>query len=159
MLKDNIVPDQPVSDQETSDSKRYQETDQIILRLIDQYMQYSGAESGEMIMSAYEYAKAAHEGQKRNTGEDYIVHPVATLEILIDIQVDQDTLVAALLHDVAEDTEYTLDNIREKFGVDVAQLVDGVTKLSKIHFSSKEEIQAENFRKMFLAMAEIFELF
>ena len=149
MLKDDIVPDQQISD-----SERYKQTDQIMLRLIDQYLQYSGEESGELIMAAYEYAKNAHEGQKRNTGEDYIVHPVATLEILIDIQVDQDTLIAALLHDVAEDTEYTLDNIKEKFGNNIAKLVDGVTKLSKIHFSSKEEVQAENFRKMFLAMAE-----
>jgi guanosine-3',5'-bis(diphosphate) 3'-pyrophosphohydrolase len=149
MLEDNLV-----SDQQIPDPERYKQTDQMMLRLIDQYLQYSGAESGEIIMSAYEYAKAAHEGQKRNTGEDYIVHPVATLEILIDIEVDQETLVAALLHDVAEDTEYTLDNIEEKFGTNISQLVDGVTKLSKIHFSSKEEVQAENFRKMFLAMAE-----
>ncbi|MGB4609186.1 MAG: bifunctional (p)ppGpp synthetase/guanosine-3',5'-bis(diphosphate) 3'-pyrophosphohydrolase [Saccharofermentanales bacterium] len=149
MLEDNLV-----SDQQIPDPERYKQTDQMMLRLIDQYLQYSGAESGEIIMSAYEYAKAAHEGQKRNTGEDYIVHPVATLEILIDIEVDQETLVAALLHDVAEDTEYTLDNIKEKFGTNISQLVDGVTKLSKIHFSSKEEVQAENFRKMFLAMAE-----
>lgn len=149
MSKDRID-----SNQQIPDPERYKETDQTMLRLIDQYLQYSGAESGEMILDAYEYAKTAHEGQKRNTGEEYIVHPVATLEILIDIQVDQDTLIAALLHDVAEDTEYTLDDIKERFGDNIAQLVDGVTKLSKIHFSSKEEVQAENFRKMFLAMAE-----
>ncbi|NLZ70967.1 MAG: bifunctional (p)ppGpp synthetase/guanosine-3',5'-bis(diphosphate) 3'-pyrophosphohydrolase [Clostridiaceae bacterium] len=122
--------------------------------LIDQFVKYSGMPSGEKIWEAYEFAKNAHEGQKRATGEDYIIHPIAVMEILIDIEVDQETLIASLLHDVAEDTEYGLDDIKQRFGEDVAQLVDGVTKLNKIHFSSKEEVQAENFRKMFLSMAE-----
>ncbi|HZJ68823.1 MAG TPA: bifunctional (p)ppGpp synthetase/guanosine-3',5'-bis(diphosphate) 3'-pyrophosphohydrolase [Candidatus Eisenbacteria bacterium] len=123
-------------------------------QLIEQYKFYSGMKSGEKIWQAYQFSKEAHEGQKRATGEDYIVHPVATLEILIDIEVDQDTLIASLLHDVAEDTEYSLKDIHDQFGDDVALLVDGVTKLNKIHFSSREEVQAESYRKMFLAMAE-----
>jgi len=149
MLHDKII-----LEEQKQDSERYKVTDQMMDHLVDQYMHYSGAESGAVILDAYMFAKKAHEGQKRATGEDYIVHPVATLEILIDIQVDQDTLVAALLHDVAEDTEYSLEDIKESFGNDVALLVDGVTKLNRIHFSSKEEVQAESFRKMFLAMAE-----
>jgi len=149
MLHDKII-----LEEQKQDSERYKVTDQMMDHLVDQYMHYSGAESGSVILDAYKFAKKAHEGQKRATGEDYIVHPVATLEILIDIQVDQDTLVAALLHDVAEDTEYSLEDIKESFGNDVALLVDGVTKLNRIHFSSKEEVQAESFRKMFLAMAE-----
>lgn len=134
--------------------ERYQEDDRMMRDLLEQFVSYSGASSGNKIWEAYEFAKHAHEGQKRATGEDYIIHPIAVMEILIDIEVDQDTLIASLLHDVAEDTEYSLDDIEEKFGQDVRLLVDGVTKLSKIHFSSKEEVQAENFRKMFLSMAE-----
>lgn len=136
--------------------QRYQESDQKVHELIREFLAYSGSsdQSGEKIWQAYEFAKKAHEGQKRKTGEDYIVHPVATMEILIDIQVDRDTLIASLLHDVAEDTKYSILDISETFGPDVARLVDGVTKLNKIHFSSKEEVQAESFRKMFLSMAE-----
>ena len=83
-------------------SDRYGESDQMMRQLIEQYKFYSGMKSGEKIWQAYQFSKEAHEGQKRATGEDYIVHPVATLEILIDIEVDQDTLIASLLHDVAE---------------------------------------------------------
>lgn len=137
-----------------NDPNHYAEDDRIMHGLIDQFVKYSGMPSGEKIWEAYEFAKNAHEGQKRATGEDYIIHPIAVMEILIDIEVDQETLIASLLHDVAEDTEYGLDDIKQRFGEDVAQLVDGVTKLNKIHFSSKEEVQAENFRKMFLSMAE-----
>lgn len=142
--------------QEIPADQRYQESDQKVHDLIREFLAYSGSndQAGEKIWQAYEFAKKAHEGQKRKTGEDYIVHPVATMEILIDIQVDRDTLIASLLHDVAEDTQYSIKDISDAFGPDVARLVDGVTKLNKIHFSSKEEIQAENFRKMFLSMAE-----
>lgn len=136
------------------DSEKYSIEDQKVKQLIEQFISYSGMESGDKIWAAYEFAKEAHEGQKRATGEEYIIHPVATMEILIDIEVDQDTLIASLLHDVAEDTQYSLEDIKARFGSDVALLVDGVTKLNKIHFSSKEEVQAENFRKMFLSMAE-----
>lgn len=109
----------------------------------------------ERLKVAYDFAEKAHEGQYRKSGEPYIYHPVAVAEILLSLEMDVTTLVAALLHDVVEDTGVTLDEIREKFGDTIALLVDGVTKLTKrIKFKSKEEHQAENYRKMFVAMAK-----
>lgn len=109
----------------------------------------------ERLKVAYDFAEKAHEGQYRKSGEPYIYHPVAVAEILLSLEMDVTTLVAALLHDVVEDTGVTLEQIRENFGETVALLVDGVTKLTKrIKFKSKEEHQAENYRKMFVAMAK-----
>ena len=96
------------------------------------------------VRSAYEYAKEMHNGQKRESGEPYITHPLAVATILIDLGMDTDAICAALLHDVVEDTEATYDDVKKKFGADVANLVDGVTKLDKIKLASKEEQQAEN---------------
>ena len=123
-------------------------------RLMERYEAYSGADDSDRIRQAFEYARTAHETQKRVSGEPYIIHPLATAEILTELEVDCDTIVAALLHDTVEDTGKTIDEIAGIFGENVAMLVDGVTKLSRIPYSSKEEIQAENFRKMFLAMAK-----
>ncbi|MEG6616090.1 bifunctional (p)ppGpp synthetase/guanosine-3',5'-bis(diphosphate) 3'-pyrophosphohydrolase [Peptococcaceae bacterium 1198_IL3148] len=106
------------------------------------------------LRKAYRYAEWAHFGQKRISGEDFFIHPVEVAKILADLQLDTRTLVGGLLHDVVEDTVITLDDIKEEFGEDVALLVDGVTKLGKLEFKSKEERQAENLRKMFLAMAK-----
>lgn len=106
------------------------------------------------IRSAYEYAKLMHEGQKRESGEPYITHPLAVATILVDLGMDTDAICAALLHDVVEDTEATYDDVKKKFGPDCANLVDGVTKLDKIKLASKEEQQAENIRKIFLSMAK-----
>ncbi len=106
----------------------------------------------EKIRYAYELAKAAHKNQKRRSGEPYIMHPVAVAKILFDMGMDNECIVAALLHDVVEDTKYDIDFIREQFGDDVALLVDGVTKLTQVSLTSREEIQAENIRKMFIAM-------
>jgi GTP diphosphokinase / guanosine-3',5'-bis(diphosphate) 3'-diphosphatase len=102
---------------------------------------------------AYEFAEAAHEGQKRKSGEDFIAHPVAVAEILTDLHLDTTTLVAALLHDTVEDTDVTIDDIREEFGDDVEHIVGGLTKLDKLEFKSREQEQAENVRKMIVAMA------
>ena len=96
----------------------------------------------------------AHHGQTRVTGEPYITHPLASAQILADIGIDPVAVTAAILHDVPEDTDFTLDDIEEQFGTEVAQLVDGVTKLSKFSTHTHEEQQAENIRKMFLAMAD-----
>jgi len=104
------------------------------------------------IRQAYDLAEAAHRGQLRKSGEPYISHPVEVAVILAGLGMDTDTLVAALMHDVVEDTEMKLETLRKKFGPEVAHLVDGVTKLSKISFSSNEEHQAENVRKMLIAM-------
>ncbi|NLO34735.1 MAG: bifunctional (p)ppGpp synthetase/guanosine-3',5'-bis(diphosphate) 3'-pyrophosphohydrolase [Clostridiaceae bacterium] len=122
-------------------------------QILKRYREYTDGQAGDKITRAYAYAIDAHGAQQRATGEPYIIHPLAVAAILTDLEVDEDTLAAALLHDTVEDTGKTVDEIRQAFGDDVAELVDGVTKLSRIPYSSKEEIQAENFRKMFLAMA------
>jgi GTP pyrophosphokinase len=122
-------------------------------QILQRFSRYTGGQTGEKIARAYTFAIEAHGAQQRATGEPYIIHPLAVAAILTDLEVDEDTLTAALLHDTVEDTGITVDEIKAAFGDDVAALVDGVTKLSRIPYSSKEEIQAENFRKMFLAMA------
>ena len=108
----------------------------------------------EAIQEAFELAYKAHEGQVRATGEPYIIHPLSVAYILAELEMDVQGVIAALLHDVVEDTEYTLEDIKMLFGDDVAFLVDGVTKLSQFHYKDKEDQQLENFRKMFLAMAK-----
>lgn len=108
----------------------------------------------QKIEKAYLLAKDAHKDQKRRSGEPYIMHPVAVAQILYNLGMDNECIIAALLHDVVEDTEYDLDYISDNFGETVALLVDGVTKLGQIPLSTREEVQAENIRKMFMAMNE-----
>jgi len=108
----------------------------------------------DMISRAYDVADEMHRNQLRKSGEEYLIHPVAVAEILADLGMDSETIAAGLLHDVIEDTPYTLEQMEKEFGSEVAELVDGVTKLSALKFESKEERQAENLRKMFLAMAK-----
>lgn len=115
---------------------------------------FSEAEFQEL-KAAYDFSAAAHEGQKRQTGEPYFIHPCAVVNILVDLGFDDvSTLVAAFLHDVLEDTQVTADELEQKFGKEVLELVEGVTKLDKIKFVSAEDEQAENLRKMFFAMAK-----
>ncbi len=106
------------------------------------------------VNEAFDLAVEAHEGQRRATGEPYVTHPIASAQILAELGVDPIAIMAALLHDVPEDTEYSLTDVEERFGPEVAQLVDGVTKLSKFSTHSHEQQQAENIRKMLLAMAQ-----
>ena len=108
----------------------------------------------ELVVKAYEFALKAHEGQKRASGEDYIIHPVAVAKILLDLGMDYYSVAAAFLHDVIEDTPATEDEVGEQFGGEILRLVVGVTKLDKIEFKSKEEEQAENFKKIFVSMAK-----
>lgn len=108
----------------------------------------------EMITQAYHYAEKAHEGQMRQSGDPYITHPIAVAQILLELGMDTETICAGLLHDVVEDTSSTLDDIKKLFGADVSLMVDGVTKLTKLNYSTKEQRQAENVRKMLLAMAK-----
>ena len=115
---------------------------------------FSEAEFQEL-KAAYDFSAAAHEGQKRQTGEPYFIHPCAVVNVLVDLGFDDvSTLVAAFLHDVLEDTQVTADELEQKFGKEVLELVEGVTKLDKIKFVSAEDEQAENLRKMFFAMAK-----
>ena len=107
-----------------------------------------------LVQKAFEFARDAHSGQLRVSGEDYIHHPIGLAKILADLQIDAVTISAALLHDVVEDTSYSLEEIEKTFGQEIARMVDGVTKLSRIEYKSKEEQQLENYRKMFLAMAK-----
>ncbi len=117
------------------------------------YENYAGKDR-EMLLHAYDFAKEAHSNQKRASGEPYFIHPCAVAEILIDLGLDAATIAAALLHDVIEDTEATEEDVRREFGDEVLELVSGVTKLDKIVFKSEEEAEAENFRKIFIAMAK-----
>ena len=108
----------------------------------------------EQIEAAYNWAKKLHDGQFRISQEPYIIHPLEVAKILVDLKLDKNTIIAAFLHDVLEDTDTTAEEMKEKFGQDVVNLVQGVTKLSKYQFKSKEERQAENFRRMLIAMAQ-----
>jgi len=123
-------------------------------RLIETLEAYLPEEHVESVMRAYEFGAAAHDGQKRKSGEAYISHPVAVAQELADMHLDSQAITAAILHDVVEDTEASLAQIEEKFGPEVAGLVDGVSKLDQIQFRSRAEAQAESFRKMMLAMIE-----
>ena len=107
-----------------------------------------------IVEKAYQFAEKAHRGQLRNSGEDYIQHPLEVAQILVELEMDEATIAAALLHDVVEDTSLTLGDIEKEFGSEIALLVDGVTKLGRIEYKSKVEQQVENLRKMFLAMAK-----
>src|SRR5580698_2042870 len=113
---------------------------------------YLSPEQVSRVRAAAEFGTSAHHGQKRLSGEPYISHPVATVAILADLHLDADTIIAAILHDVIDDTPTPKDQLVARFGADVAELVDGVTKLDQIKFKSREEAQAESFRKMLLAM-------
>lgn len=110
--------------------------------------------NAELIGKAYDKGRKLHEGQLRKSGEPYFIHPINVAIILAQLGMDDATLIGGLLHDVVEDTEYTREELVEDFGEEIALLVDGVTKLGSIKFESKEEVQAENFRKMFLAMSK-----
>ncbi len=134
----------------TTDSKF--ETNEDIKALLKAFDAYPQAQR-DLLYRAYEFAKKAHDGQKRESGEPYIIHPCAIARILINLGMDVNTIAAALLHDVIEDTPVTYEQVAEEFSVEIADLVNGVTKLERIQFTSREEFQAESLRKMFLAMA------
>ncbi len=122
--------------------------------LLAQIREYNPSCDEERIRQAYELADRLHKDQLRDSGEPYIMHPMAVASILASLHMDDTTIMAGLMHDVVEDTEMTLDDIRELYGPEMVLLLDGVTKLSKLAFRSKQERQVENLRKMFLAMSK-----
>lgn len=145
--EDEILKEKTEIDYEAEKEREYK-------RLIDKIRTYMPDKNLDAVREAYELADKAHANQVRATHEPYIIHPLAVAYILAELEMDLEGIEAALLHDVVEDTEYTLEDIRMLFGDEVAFLVDGVTKLSQFHYKDKEDQQLENFRKMFLAMAK-----
>lgn len=125
-----------------------------MLELLEKISNIYKREDAEVLVKAYYYARDAHKGQKRASGEEYFTHPCAVAEILISLGMDYTTVASAFLHDVIEDTPATEDDIRREFGEEILTLVNGVTKLDKIEFKSHEEEQAENFKKIFVSMAK-----
>lgn len=124
------------------------------MRLKEQIAKYNLDSDFQLIEKAYNFSTKAHKGQERVSGDPYIVHPVEVGCLLAELEMDDNSIIAGILHDTIEDTALTYDRIKEEFSEEIAELVDGVTKLTKISYTTKQEIQAENFRKMFLAMAK-----
>ena len=137
------------------DVEDYQNPELLYKSLIERVRKYHPSADVSMIEKAYHIARDAHKGQTRKSGEEYIIHPLWVGIILAQLEMDKETIVAGILHDVVEDTVMTDEEIRQEFGDEVALLVDGVTKLGQLSYSAdKLEVQAENLRKMFLAMAK-----
>lgn len=128
--------------------------EQLYRELIEKIKTYHPSKDFEMVEKAFSLAENAHKEQKRKSGEPYIIHPLKVAYILAELELDMESIVAGILHDMIEDTEYSYEDISNLFSEEIAVLVDGVTKLGKLSYSTKEEIQAENYRKMFLAMAK-----
>src|SRR3954449_6466554 len=122
--------------------------------LLAEVASYTTAVDRDLVTRAFHYAAAAHEGQQRQSGSDFIEHPAGAARICAELRLDEQTIAAALLHDVVEDTESDIDDVRTEFGDEIARLVDGVTKLTRISFQSREQAEAENYRKMVVAMSE-----
>ncbi|MCR5118136.1 MAG: bifunctional (p)ppGpp synthetase/guanosine-3',5'-bis(diphosphate) 3'-pyrophosphohydrolase [Lachnospiraceae bacterium] len=144
-----------IDDGRIEDIAEFQAPEDLYEELIKRIRRYHPSDDISLIQKAYETARNFHKDQKRKSGEPYIIHPICVAIILADMEMDKETIVAGLLHDVVEDTVMTIDELKDEFGEDVAFLVDGVTKLSKIQYSAdKLDMQAANLRKMFLAMAK-----
>jgi GTP pyrophosphokinase len=125
-----------------------------ITDILDQASSYLSSADVALIQKAYVFSAAAHAGQVRLSGEPYLSHPLEVSHILAHLRLDAPTIIAGLLHDTVEDTDATTSQIAEQFGKEVGAIVEGVTKISKMNFESKEQAQAENIRKMILAMAD-----
>lgn len=130
------------------------EGESMLEKLISKVEQYNPEADMELLIKAYNLCQSAHEGQYRNSGEKYFIHPVNVAKILANLNMDTSTIIAGLLHDVIEDTNIGYEQIEEEFGTEIADLIDGVTKLKKLQYKTKQENQAENLRKMVLAMAK-----
>ena len=124
------------------------------LQLIEKIKSYNSYVDENIIKNAYDYAAKAHKTQKRHSGDPYIVHPLAVANILAELKLDGPTITTALLHDTIEDTEATFEEVKKKFGNEIAELVDGVTKISKLEMENKNLTAGDNFRKLILATSK-----
>src|SRR5437763_5205786 len=127
---------------------------ELIDELLADVAAYNPEVDRDLIARAFRYAARAHEGQQRRSGEEFVLHPWGAAKICAQLRLDDETIAAALLHDVVEDTEAEIDDVRDEFGDEVAKLVEGVTKLTRVHFQSREQAEAENYPKLIVAMAE-----
>src|SRR5881397_3152190 len=134
------------------DAKRHHED--LVEELIAEVEAYNPDLDRDLVRRAFEVSERAHAGQTRRSGEEFIHHPLGVARICAELHLDERTIAAALLHDVIEDTGSELEEIRTEFGEEIAQLVEGVTKLTRIRFQSREQAEAENYRKMIVAMAQ-----
>ena len=125
----------------------------LVEELLAEVAAYNPDVDRDLLARAFAFAAKAHEGQQRRSGEDFIHHPFGAAKICAELRLDDETIAAALMHDVVEDTGVTIEQVRDEFGDEIAQLVEGVTKLTGIRFQSREHAEAENYRKMILAMA------
>src|SRR6478609_10913982 len=132
-------------------SEQHQE---LIDELIADVSAYNPDVDRDLISRAFRFAAEAHEGQQRRSGEEFVLHPWGAAKICAQLQLDDETIAAALLHDVVEDTDVELEDVRAEFGDEIAKLVEGVTKLTRVRFQSREQAEAENYRKLIIAMAE-----
>jgi guanosine-3',5'-bis(diphosphate) 3'-pyrophosphohydrolase len=128
--------------------------EELVGELLADVSAYNPRADRELIARAFAFAERAHEGQIRRSGQDFIHHPFSVAKVCAELRLDDETIAAALLHDVVEDTELTLDDVRAEFGDEIARLVDGVTKLTRVQFQTREQAEAENYRKMIVAMSE-----
>lgn len=148
-------PSKKLNEKELEAPASFTSPDVLYQDLIRTIHQYHPSDDISMVEKAYRVANECHKDQKRKSGEPYIIHPLCVAIILADLEMDKETIAAGLLHDVVEDTGMTLDELSKEFGTEVSFLVDGVTKLTQLSWDKdKVEIQAENLRKMFLAMAK-----
>ncbi|OYP57013.1 GTP pyrophosphokinase, partial [Lachnotalea glycerini] len=151
----NRMEEMKVDDNNVKAPADFTSPDILYNELIESVRKYHPSTDISLIEKAYNVAKTAHDGQVRKSGEPYIIHPLCVAIILAELELDKETIVAGLLHDVVEDTVMTTEEIATEFSEEVALLVDGVTKLGQLSYSKdKVEVQAENLRKMFLAMAK-----
>jgi GTP diphosphokinase / guanosine-3',5'-bis(diphosphate) 3'-diphosphatase len=135
----------------TSPAERHRD---LLVALLADVAEYNPDVDRELIERAFVFAAEAHEGQQRRSGEDFVLHPLGVAQILAELRQDDATIAAGLIHDVVEDTAAAIEEVRSEFGDEIAQLVEGVTKLTRIQFRSREQAQAENYRKMIVAMAQ-----
>ena len=134
--------------------ERGEQQQKLLDELLAEVSSYSANVDVDLVTRAFRYAAERHEGQQRQSGSPFIEHPVGAARICAELRLDEQTIAAALLHDVVEDTETDIEDVRTEFGDEIAKLVEGVTKLTRISFQSREQAEAENYRKMIVAMSE-----